>query len=911
MSKADASFGTWLKSRRKTLDMTQEELAQEVGCATVTIRKIEANALRPSSQIALRLAQCCSIPEAEHDAFVRFARSEQTDGHVWVDKTPGAPSIRFEADRPQNNLTDLPNPLIGREQELEQIRQRLLKDSVRLLTLIGPPGVGKTRLALQIAQELLEVFRDGVFVLPLAPVTSPQQVLETLANTLGIKESGMVVLSEEIKDYLYDKEVLLVLDNFEQVLDAAPLIDSLLQTCYGVKALVTSREVLRLRRERRFNVSPLSLPDTKHTADVNALLEIPAVALFVERAQAANSAFEINEQNAADIAAVCVQLDGLPLSIELIAARSMLLSPKAMLRHLDNQLALLTSKSYDHPKRQQTLRDAIAWSYELLEPDEQALFASLGVFPDSFTLSATEAIVGGESPMMVLDQLSALVDKSLLLARTDIQPEMRFEMLQVLREYAREQLEQQPVHQVVNQRFADYYTDLATDISTKLTGGQQREMLQRLEQESYNLQATLKWLIDQHQITKAMRLTNVLSDFWHIRGLITEGRRWLEELLKSISTSNETIPVDVRIDTLNAAGFLAYHQSDYLTAHQFFAESLALIQASPDQSLVARVYHNLGLTDLWLGQFSSATDLIQQSLALWRTENEHIGIANAFCNLGAVRIEQGHYDQAHDLLIESLALWNELGTQRGIAATLLHLGKLELIKGQLTAANQRIIESQHSSITIGSKTGIASATIYRGAILLHQLAFDEAVELLNEGLDLAKEIGNKQLASLALRLLGRIASEQEHFAQAELLLAESLHLCDTMGYKAGTADTNVQRGWLALRQQRYAQSLELAQAAFALFQAIEQPAGLLSALELLALLHAANGDYASAARTWAQVHHGRHALAMVRTPLDERTWQQARATLAQQLGPETLQQLLDTPPSEHDTSGLLFQIISA
>jgi predicted ATPase/DNA-binding XRE family transcriptional regulator len=884
MSKVDASFGSWLKSRRKTLDLTQEELAQQVGCATVTIRKIESNALKPSTQIAQRLAQCCNVPADEQEAFVRFARSEQTSGHVWVDKAPGAAAVKFEADRPINNLTDLPSPLIGREDDVAQIRQRLLNENVRLLSLIGPPGVGKTRLAMQVAGDVLERFRDGVFLVSLAPVSSADQVLLTIAHTLGLKESGMRKLSEELKNFLYDKELLLVLDNFEQVLEAAPAIDALLQTCYGLKALVTSREVLRLRRERRYNVAPLPLPAGEALSDPQALAAIPAVALFVERAQAANSSFELDEHNAADVAAVCVQLDGLPLSIELIAARSMLLSPRAMLGQLDRQLAVLTSKSFDHPQRQRTLRDAIRWSHDLLDETEQELFARLGVFPASFTLAAAEAI--GDSadlPWSVLDGLSALVDKSLLIARTDARPEMRFEMLQVLREYARESLGRHPNRLAWHQDHADHYLGMALDIHKDLASGQQSELLVQLEQETYNFESALHWFMDHQHTAKAMELASALSDYWYIRGYISEGRRWLEQILQAAEQANAAIEPRIWIETLNAAGFLAYHQSDYATSQQLFSHSLALIQQTDDQLDMARVFNNLGLIAQWQGDCASARQSMEHSLELWRGVGESVGVANTIANLGMLNLEMGNYAGAQDLLEESLGLWQEIGAQRGISTALLNLGRLAFLRGRPELALARLDESYALNLALGNKTGIISAQIYRAEVLIHRADLERAEQELSAALALARDIGNKHMVSHALRGLGRLAAAQGELVRAEALYQEALAFCRLIGYQRGIAACTKRLALLAWRQGQPA-ARDLARSAVAQFRALEQRDGLLGALETLARV-VTEDDPEQAMALWHYADAQRAALQIPRLPLDEAIWEEARADLLARCGP--------------------------
>ncbi len=846
MIKKDASFGTWLKQRRKTLDLTQDEFAHQVGCAAITIRKIESNTLKPSAQIAERLAQCCHIPDSEREAFVRFARSEETAAHIWVDRAPGSAAIRFEIDRPHNNLTSLPNGLIGREHDVATLLQRLSNEATRLLTLVGSPGVGKTRLALEVASLAIARFRDGVFVVQLSPVHQPDHALLAIAQTIGIKETGMRLIQEELKAYLYDKELLLVLDNLEQVLDVAPAIDLLLQTCFGLKVLATSREGLHLRRERRYVVAPLSLPAAnEHT--VATLLQIPSVALFIERAQAVNSQFELTPANAADIAAVCVQLDGLPLSIELIAARSLLLSPKAMLKQLSSPLHVLTSRSSDHPQRHRTVRDAIAWSVDLLDPAERDLFTYLGVFPQSYSLTAAETICAELllTPLM-LDSISALVDKSLLVAVADPSGEPRFTMLQVLREYASEMLSHHPQQLAIHQQHAAYYLNLARTIYDQLSTGQQQALFDQLEQETYNLRAAWEWLLAHQQVGDAMLLVVYLSDYWFTRGFSSEGRRWIEQTLVAAEQAATPIGTACWIDTLNAAGFLAYHQSDYHDSIRYFSRSKTLIVPGSDPVVEARVDNNLGLIAQWQGDYPQAEALLLQSLSLWDSAAFNYGVANAKGNLGAFYLEIGELAKAEQWLHDSLALWSQLGMERGISSVALQRSKLALLRGNAELAQQLLTQSLEMAQQVNSKIGIGFASYYQGWMALQTSATAQALSDLRQAYTVSQETANKHLASLASYGLGRLALQQLQLYDAERWFAESVALNQAMNYPLGLALATHGLALLAWQRDDLPGARAQAAAAFALLPQPAQPDLLLKLVETGAALAALGGDLASA-----------------------------------------------------------------
>ncbi|MFD3165989.1 tetratricopeptide repeat protein [Herpetosiphon sp. NSE202] len=845
MTKVDASFGMWLKQRRKTLDLTQDELAHLVGCATVTIRKIEANTLKPSSQIAQRLAQCCNVPEAEHTAFVHFARSEATTGPIWADQTPGAPRVNFVVDQAPHNLVDLPNPLIGRELDVAAINERLASEHVRLLTLVGPPGVGKTRLSLQVAAQQLERFRHGVFVVALAPVSNPQDVLSTIAQTLGIKETGIRRSFEDLKQFLYDREILLVLDNFEQVLPAAGSIDQLIQACYGLKVLVTSREALRLRRERRFAVAPLALATPADEATPTT--HPPAVALFIERAQAVNPDFEINQTTLGDISAVCRQLDGLPLSIELIAARSMLLSPKAMLRHLEHQLTVLTSRSADHPQRQRTLREAIRWSVDLLEPSDQQLFMHVGVFPQSCTLDGLAA-VGAEQPwaLDLLDGLNTLADKSLLYTKAEQQDETRFEMLNVLREYAREMLQQAGLFIQVAQRHANYYLQLAQTLQADLSQHNHHVVAgDRFERDLFNFRAALEFFFGQKQVEQLVQMATNLADLWYLRGYTGEGRRWLAQAIDQAQTTQITLEPTLWIETLNAAGYLAYHQGDYGAAAQSFSQSRQLIETANDQVGMARVYNNLGLIAHWQGQYAQSQALLNDSLEIWRTLDLPMAISSLICNLGALQLDRGELSQAAELLEQSKALCQEHQYENRISMVLQHQGKLALYRGDYPTAQRCFSESYSIAEQMSNKTVIGFALMYQGYTALAAGELEQASCYLSKAAQMSQDLGSKHMLCMVLAVQAQLAVEQAQYLVARQLFTQALELGRSMQFGVGIA--NALRG-LALVdciQGHFAPAIEQINQAIQGYRTIGNPEGLTQALESLAFCLATMG-YGSA-----------------------------------------------------------------
>jgi predicted ATPase/transcriptional regulator with XRE-family HTH domain len=490
MSTGASTFHAWIKQRRRALDLTQEDLADCVGCSMTTIQKIELGGRRPSKQVAQRLAECLNIPAGQQDEFVRFARESagafDTTGlggisaSAAVSASVPSPNGYPTPAPTEGNPTNLPMQLtsfVGRTAEVPRVRDLMLTSEVRLLTLTGPPGTGKTRLALQVAAHLLNDLRDGVFFVNLAPITDPDLVISQIAQTLGVGESTGKSMLDGVKAYLGGKQVLMVLDNFEQVVEAAPVVGELLMTAPNLKVMATSRVPLHIRGEREFAVSPLQLPDLQHLPPLERLGWYEAVRLFVERATDVNADFELTEDNASAIAHICVRLDGLPLAVELAAARVKVLSPQAIRSRLESRYELLTGGPRDLPARQRTLRSAIEWSYDLLDENEKKLFRRLAVFLGGFTLEAAEMVcwrgtgdarpttrnpeTGFQDRQTLLDGIVSLVDKSLLQQHEGVGGEPRFAMLETIHEYAGEILEESGESEEMRRLHALYFLELA------------------------------------------------------------------------------------------------------------------------------------------------------------------------------------------------------------------------------------------------------------------------------------------------------------------------------------------------------------------------------------------------------------------------------------------------------------------
>ncbi len=494
------TFGDLLRRYRETAHLTQEEVAERAGLTPQAISLLERGERRKPQRYTVRkLAETLQLSPGDRAEFEAAARL--------------APTVRTADSPPRHSLPIPATPLIGRSREVGEVASTLQETSVRLLTLTGPGGVGKTRLALQAASALLREYADGVYFVALTPIEDPSLVASAIARELGLEESGGRPLTEDLSAYLQEKHVLLVLDNFEQVLEAAPLVAQMLVACARLKILVTTRAALRVRGEREFLVSPLPVPALGQQATPEAVSQFASVRLFIERARDARSEFELTAENATAVAEICRRLDGLPLAIELAAARARFLPPKMLAERLSNALRVLTDGPRDLPARQRTLRATIDWSYQLLDQQTRALFARLAVFSGGCSLDAAEAVCGGgDLDVDVLARLGSLVENSLLRQEEELDGEPRFMMLETIHEYARERLEERGEAHTLRRQHAEYYLELAELAEPRLWGGsEQRGWLERLEADHENLRAALTWFLKTGSPELGLRLAGALG----------------------------------------------------------------------------------------------------------------------------------------------------------------------------------------------------------------------------------------------------------------------------------------------------------------------------------------------------------------------------------------------------------------
>jgi predicted ATPase len=567
-------------------------------------------------------------------------------------------------------------PIIGRNDLVQSVYNLLVQPDVRLITLTGPGGIGKTRLALHLAHQLHTAFRDGVVFVQLAAIRDTGLVISAIAQAVGISEAGSSSLMEHLKSYFNDKHLLLILDNFEQLMPAGEMIGELITYTPYLHVLITSREVLHIYGEQEYPVPALEFPDIQADCSIEKLAGFSSVALFVQRASAVNQKFRLTEENAAAVVEICKRLDGLPLAIELITARAKYFSPQALLARLQSSsLALLTNGPQNLPTRQQTLRAAIEWSYKLLSFNEQRLFSRMAVFRGGCTIDAVEKIckINNETNINNFDILMSLSAKSLLQQREDQDGEPRFFMLGTLREYAFEQLSLAKEDGELQYNHAIYYLSFVEEAELQLIGPNQVIWLDLLEKEHGNIQAVLEWSIIYQQIVTMFKMSSSLWRFWRTRGYITEGRYWLEQVLSLKDYVEQRV---LLAKVLDASGILAMAQVDYDLSRSYHEQSLEIYRILGDKKGVSGNLESLAMICMHLRDYERSFDLFSDSLQLRRDINDLDGISSALTNLANVSTFQEEYTAAIAYVEEALEIDRKIGNLQAIVCNLCNIGAI-------------------------------------------------------------------------------------------------------------------------------------------------------------------------------------------------------------------------------------------
>jgi predicted ATPase/transcriptional regulator with XRE-family HTH domain len=753
------SFGLLLRQRRKGSGLTQGDLASQVPCSPDMIRKIESGIRKPSRSMAKRLAVCLGVPRRAHQAWVNFARTSPgaSDQSDWI-----------ESIRPPTNLPTSLTPLIGRETDLIIISKMLRRDTVRLLSLVGPPGVGKTRLGLQVATDIRDFFKDGVYFVHLGSINDSNFVIPTISNKVGLRDLGTRSPVDNLIDYLWDKQILLLLDNFEQVAVAARSILKLLSECPLMKVLVTSRVTLQVRGEHQYPVHPLALPDQFETPDIETLSNCPSVALFLDRAQAVMFDFQLTERNSHAVSAICRRLDGLPLAIEMIAALTRILPPRQMLERIDDLVLNQSSDLRDHDERQQTLYSTIMWSYNLLSLKEKMIFERLAAFVGRWSLEDAERICPDTNFGEVNDRLQhseilnlhiSLLNKSLIEVE-EKHGKTYFTMLDTIRGFAQKKLEESGDMGTFKNRHSKYFLDLSEQAVYEWRSTDQVDWFNRFEVEYENFIAALNWLVrrrknDTNATLLCMRLACALMWFWSRRNYLHEGRIWMEKVLaRSL-----------------------YHGSsrDLDREHT---------------SLRARVLYSLGTIDWLQGNLNQAKLLLKKSITLWDTIAEDGELGRAYTQISQLMVEKelNNTEQSRTIGKECVATLTEYGDEWGLALALNCLGSAELEAGEDAQAQLMLEKSANLFRSMGDEWGLSLPLIHLTHLLIRQGRFYEARLVGEESLGYLIKIGDRQQIAYILKYLGDSARFLEDYQQAVIYYEESLDLWKTHGHRSFTKD---------------------------------------------------------------------------------------------------------------------------
>jgi predicted ATPase/DNA-binding XRE family transcriptional regulator len=766
------SFGTKLRQLREAAGLTQEELAGRAGLTRNAISALErGERRRPYLHTVRSLADALDLSDDKRATLAAAVPRQDEDSDAI-----GAALL-------ERSIPTPPTPLLGRERDLEEITALLSRPEIHLLTLTGIGGVGKTRLAIEAARNTVEPFPDGVVFVALASLSDPALAIPTIVRSLDLRETQGQTLREVLFTHLRDKHLLLVLDNFEHLLEAAPEVENLVEVCPNLTVLATSRAPLRVRGEQEYPVPPLGLPASTRSPAPQEILSSPSGRLFVERAWATFPTFELTEGNATSVAAICWRLAGLPLALELAAARVRFLTPAMLLSRLDQ--ALSAGWTRDMPERQRTMHAALDWSYDLLSEPEKDLFGRLSVFAGGFTLEAAEAMgaTGEVDDEEVLGLLGSLVEQSLVVAEQESgNAEARYGMLEPVRQYALEKLEEGGEAEEAWRRHAAFCLDLA-ESAQRLMGSGQVEWLGRLDRETANLRAAMSWSLDNETETAA-RLGWALRPYWWLRGTHDEGRRWMEEVL------THELPPDLRGRAANVAGAMTYMQGDFQACKSYCAESLEMALQAADTLLEGYSWMGLGLVALSGEDFETAASCMEKALPLFQRSEELTLISVTHVWLGIALLAQNDQERAVSMFEEGLAMARQMGDRPAAYIALYNLAQVNLARRDYNGA----------------------AAIFKEGIILSEQVRDQAnLAYFVEGL--AVVAGKREQAERSARLSGAAEGLLEAVGAAVYNYYQpdrSLHELTVSAARSRLGDAAFEEAWAEGQEMEFEQAVEYA-----------------------------------------------------------------------------------------------------
>lgn len=743
-----------------------------------------------------------------------------------------------------NNLPVQLNSFIGREEEMKKIKNSLI--NTHLLTLTGPGGTGKTRLALQIAADIIDDFANGVWFVELASLNEPELLPHAVMQALGVQEQPKLKVESTLFDYLKDKELLIILDNCEHIVhDCAKLAEKLLQNSPKLKIFATSREALRCNGELTHQTLSLNTPGPKEKISAATLTQYESVRLFIERALAVNSSFTVNNNNAPAIAGICSQLDGIPLAVELAAARTKVLTAEKIYARLNDRFKLLTGGKRTALPRQQTLSALIDWSYELLSDNEKTLWNRLSVFSGGWTLEASEKICSDEkiiSEEEILELLNNLTEKSIVIFNIENQ---RYKMLETIKKFGDEKMRAANEQGKFSKKHSRFYIELAENASKNLRGNESLFWMNVLNNESGNVEMGLIRSLENSDNEAGARLAVAVAHYWQLRGNLSEGMRWLEAVAKNNTETmnsnyckvNYFIGKFARLkgdfekaknflqeslefwresgneqgitDTLNSLGINEYDQGRYEQAAGFYEENLEIYKKNKNKRGIAVSLNNLGNVVSNQGDYVKAFGLYEESLTIRRELEDIVGIGITLNNLGILAYEQGDYVKATDLLQESLQIRREIGDINGVAICMMNLGNILYNQGEYISASNLYEEGLQIFREMGDKSGVADAINNLGKVLLEQNETDHALKLFEESIAIGREIGAESQIAVCLYYLGRVAFIKNQHEQARKNYYESLEIYNKTGNKKDNSLNILRIAELQIRSGYYNQAVRL------------------------------------------------------------------------------------------------------
>ncbi len=744
-------------------------------------------ALGDAAALAATFERCVQALESE----LGVEPSPETVSHyeaLAAGERPAAAAVGAERDRikPHHNLPAQATAFIGREREIRQVKQLLESPDHRLITVTGPGGTGKTRLAFEVVKRLAPDFVDGARFVDLSPLVEPAMIPSAIAAVLAVKEQGDRSALEELKDHLAGREALLLLDNFEHLVEGAPVVGDLLAAAPGLKCLVTSREPLRVYGERELHLVPLSVPQAEAESPEEMLESSEAVRLFQDRAKALDPNFKLTDDNSTPVSQICRRVDGLPLAIELAAARVRMFPPEALLDRLEDRLGTLTGGPRDAPARQQTLRNTLEWSHSLLDSSQKVLFARLGVFTGGCNLEALRAVCRDESGEVIVDDVQSLITKSLIYQEQGPHGEPRYRMLETIREFALERLEADGTAYEIEQRHAHHFAGFAEEADSHLEGPDAKRWIERLEADHDNLRTAVGWSLDQvNEPELGLRFAGSMARFWVMRGYLSEG---YASVTSALEWAGGDAGARLGARAVLGAARLAYRQNNLEAANTHYSEALDLARQLEEPAWTAECLIGLGMVDTERGNYAAVEDKFEEALSLFRELGDISGEANAITNLAWAAMRTGDYDTAEAHLQDSLDLTRQAGDRSGVGFNLSGLGEVSVRMGDLERASEYLQESLEVRSSLGDKWGMGATLGTLGWVAIRQEDWGKATRHLLESFALRKELVDKGGMAWCLEKLAEVSLVSDRHHEAVSLYGAAHSIRESIGSSIDPAD---------------------------------------------------------------------------------------------------------------------------